>query len=81
MKNLINEKFEGTKKTMTLLELSNILVAEGYADIFDSQIDGECLDLDSMTGSWADIQGNEIIYFDIVKLDEESNHLNTIIKL
>ena len=69
------------ENTMTLLELSNELTERGFADIFDAQVDGECLDLASNTGSWADLSGDEIIYFDIIKIDADSGHLETIIKI
>lgn len=66
---------------MTLCDLSDTLVELGYPDIFDGQVDGECLDIPSMTGSWAFNNGDKIIYFDIITLDEESKHLNTIIEI
>jgi len=68
------------KTQMTLLELSNILVGKGFADIFDAQID-ECLNIKEMKGSWADDEGEEIIYFNIIEIDEESGHLNTVISI
>ena len=68
------------KEKMTLLELSNILTEKGFADIFDGDIE-DCLNFETMTGSWADVEGNEIIEFDIIELSPESDHLNTVVEL
>jgi len=69
------------KTRMTLCELSNLLTAKGYQDIFDGQVVGECLDKKSMSGSWSDPDGEEIVYFDIIKWDSASQHLETIIEI
>ena len=78
---IILEHLLKNDKIMTLQELSELLIEKGFADIFDGQVDGDCLDLENMIGSWADRNGEEIIYFDILKVDEESGHLETIIAL
>jgi len=69
------------KEQMTLSELSTILINKGFADIFDGDVESDCLNLEQMTGDWADREGEEIVYFDIIKVDKDSNHLNTIIEI
>ena len=69
------------KTQISLLELSNILVARGFSDIFDSQVEGECLNVEEMTGSWADPDGEEIIEFTIIELSPETDHLETIVEI
>ena len=68
------------KTRVTLLELSNILTEKGFADIFDGDIE-DCLNFETMTGDWADVEGNEIIDFDIIELSPETDHLNTIVEV
>lgn len=80
MKNLEN-KILG--KEMSLYELSEILINEHgdkFDDIFNYSVEGDILDLESKDGSFSDREGENIIYFDIVKIDENS-HLNTIIRV
>ena len=69
------------KTQIKLVELSNILVARGFSDIFDSQVEGECLNTASMTGSWADPEGDEIIEFTIIEVSPETDHLETIVEI
>jgi hypothetical protein len=72
---------EQIKNEMTLSELSEVLINKGFADIFDGDVESDCLNIEKMSGEWADIDGNEIVYFDIIKIDKDSNHLNTVVKL
>jgi len=69
------------RQQMTLSELSGILIQKGFADIFDGDVESDCLDIANMKGSWADREGNEIIYFDIIKIDNKYDHLETIIEV
>ena len=69
------------KTEMTLLELSETLAAAKFTDIFDGDVESDCLDLENMTGNWADREGNEIVEFDIVSIDKDSSHLETIISI
>ena len=68
------------KAQMTLLELSNILTSKGYPDIFDFQVDGNILNLEEMKGSLADVEGDETIYFEVIKIGDDK-HLDTIIEI
>ena len=66
-------------KTITLGELSGKLLELGnFEDIFDFDIDRDILD-EAERGSFADITGDTILYFDI--LQKSSNPLDTIVKV
>lgn len=74
------------KTQMTLLELSNELVAIGFPDLFDYDVEQDILNIEEMSGSVADVEGDVIVYFDIVKLGEFDkeiyrSHLDTIIEV
>jgi len=66
---------------MTLLELSNRLPAKNFEDIFNLDIESDILDIENSEGSIADFEGDEIIYFKIIKLDITSDCLNTIVEI
>ena len=68
------------KRTMTLQELSTELLGKGFRDLFDFQVDGDILNTTEMVGSVADIAGDNIIEFSIIKLSPETGHLETIIE-
>ena len=66
-------------KTITLGELSGKLLGLGnFEDIFDFDIDRDILD-EAEKGSFADITGDTIVYFDM--LQKSMNPLDTIIKI
>lgn len=73
------------QKRMTLLDLSNLLLDEGFPEIFESAVDGECLDLETKTGSWANADATSIVSFDIIKVKHQNNDdedfLDTIIEV
>ncbi len=69
------------KTKITLLELSKILLEAGFPDIYDFQVDGDILDLDTMTGSIADTEGNKVIEFKIIEIGNTENFLDTVIEL
>lgn len=68
----------------TLLELSEELVERGYTDLFDHAVEGEILDLETMTGSHGNWDSQ--VYFKIIKLGEDVDecgnrtHLDTLVE-
>ncbi len=74
---------------LSLLELSNFLIEEErykFKDIFDFSIEIDVLELDEKIGSFADIEGDIVVQFDILKIgDDEGScgltHLDTIVKI
>ena len=66
---------------MNLLDLSNVLVKEGFDDIFNYQIDGEILDLDNMSGSVSNIDGSKIVEFKILNIGDNVDFFDTEIAI
>jgi hypothetical protein len=75
------------RKQMTLCELSEILIKknknkdEKFDDIFDSDVESDCLIIPENRGNWANHDASEVVEFTIIKLDQESRHLKTIIEI
>ncbi len=65
----------------TLTNFSNIAMNAGFPDLFDFQVDGEILDLNSMTGSVSDETGDRVVEFKIIELIEnDEDFLGTVIE-
>jgi hypothetical protein len=77
------------RKQMTLCELSEVLInknkekeeEEQFADIFNGDIESDCLIISENRGNWANLDASEVVEFTIIKLDQESRHLKTIIEI
>ena len=76
------------KEKFTLLDLSNKLTQLGYPDIFNYALEDDILNLDNMTGSLADCEGNNIVEFEILEIGNSidnnfgfRDHLDTVVAL
>ncbi len=66
-------------KAITLLELDEQCREKGtFSDLFDFAIT-EIIDFENMTGSFSDIKGDEIIEFNVIKMD--NNPLEIMIEI
>lgn len=62
-------------RRITLLELDKELQAKGgFTDLFDCAL-GDIIDTETMTGSFADIEGNKVIEFNVIEMNEDTTEI------
>jgi hypothetical protein len=62
----IDNQAKATK--MTLYEFGRMAESAGFPDLFDFCVDGDILNIKNMTGSLADITGDRVLEFKIIKM-------------
>ena len=65
---------------MTMMELSEELMTLGHGDIFDGDI-YDIIDIDSMSGSFYDIEGDCVVEFKVINLKKSEGCLYTLVEI